>query len=348
MKRSERYLELDAIRGLAAIAVVFYHYTFRYPKLFPNNFESHYQFSYGNLGVELFFILSGFVIFMSIQKVKSPFEFLTKRFIRLYPTYWIAMIFTFLIVSIFGLAGKEVTINEFLINTTMLQYGLQIPSVDGVYWSLFHELMFYFLMAALFRFIKTKYLILFSLLWLTMSLGNYFFHLKGISLLLNLTYTPLFLGGIYFYKLTVEEKSRVNIIFPIICYIVYFIIIDAKIDRIFTERLIILGFFILFYLNAFNALKFIAIKPLIFLGNISYALYLVHQNMGYIVLNKLYTYFGTYQILIFIPIVLSIVVAYCITEYLEKPIGKYLRKKAIVFFTQNDKKLYFKNFITKL
>ena len=348
MNSKVRFLELDAIRGLAAIAVVLYHYTFRYPKLYADDFETYYKFAYGNLGVELFFILSGFVIFMSLQKVKSPFEFLTKRFIRLYPTYWIAMIFTFLMVTIFGLAGKEVTINEFLINITMLQYGLQIPSVDGVYWSLFHELMFYFLMAASFRFIKSKYFILFTLLWLSMSLGNYYYHLKGINLLLNLEYAPLFLGGIYFYKLTVDEKSRVNIIFPIICYFVYFIIIEANVDRVFTERLIILGFFGLFYLNAFNALKFIAIKPLIFLGNISYALYLVHQNLGYILLNELYAYFGRHQILIFIPIALSIVVAYFITEYLEKPIGKKLRKKAIRLFKMHDKKLSFKDLITKL
>jgi peptidoglycan/LPS O-acetylase OafA/YrhL len=65
------------------------------------------------------------------------------------------------------------------------------------------------------------------------------------------------------------------------------------------------------------------------LGNISYALYLVHQNMGYLVLNKLYAYFGTFQILICVPIIFSIVVAYFITKYLEKPIGKYLHKKNV-------------------
>ena len=83
----------------------------------------------------------------------------------------------------------------------------------------------------------------------------------------------------------------------------------------------------MFYLYAFNYLRFIAIKPLIFLGNISYALYLVHQNLGYIILNKLYAYFGEFQVLICVPIILSIVVAYFITKYLEKPVGKYLRRK---------------------
>lgn len=327
MKIKERYKELDAIRGIAAISVVLYHYTFRYLKLYPHEFDTYYKFSYGNLGVELFFILSGFVIFMSLQKAKNPFEFLTKRFIRLYPTYWIAMIFTFLVVSQFGLAGREITINEFLINTTMLQYGVQIPSVDGVYWSLFHELMFYFLMAAAFRLVVSRYLMVFSLLWLALSLFNNYYHITGVNLLLNLQYTPLFLAGIYFYKLTSKEKSKINIIMPLICCVVYLIIIKSDSDRIFNERLIVLGFFFMFYLNSFNRLKFISLKPLIFLGHISYALYLIHQNFGYVILNKLYAYYGSHQILILIPIICSIIIAFIITEYLEKPICKYLRNK---------------------
>lgn len=344
MKAKVRFLELDAIRGIAAIAVVFYHYTFRHLKLYPHDLlHSQYKFAYGNLGVELFFILSGFVIFMSIQKVKNPFEFLIKRFIRLYPTYWIAAIFTGFLLFIFGLSGKEVSISEFFVNLTMLQYGLQIPSVDGVYWSLFHELMFYFLMAASFSVVRSKHFLLFSVFWLALSLGNFYYHVKGVSLLLNLSYTPLFLGGIYFYKLNNEAKSKINTFFPIICYAVYFIIIDAHAERVFAERLIVLGFFVLFYLNSFDLLKFIAIKPLIFLGNISYALYLVHQNMGYIVLNKLYAYFGAHQGLIFIPIALSIGVAYFITEYLEKPLGKYFRKRASQFYKFGDKKLAFRS-----
>ena len=80
-------------------------------------------------------------------------------------------------------------------------------------------------------------------------------------------------------------------------------------------------------IDRFNRLKFISLKPLIFLGHISYALYLIHQNFGYVILNKLYAYYGSHQILILIPIICSIIIAFIITEYLEKPICKYLRNK---------------------
>lgn len=248
------------------------------------------------------------------------------------------MILTFLVVSYFGLPGKEVSNYAFLINFTILQYGLQIPSVDGVYWSLFHELMFYFLIAFLFRLVRTKYLFYLSFFWLLLTLINWVYHINGLSLLLNLSYAPLFLGGIYFYKLSVE-RTKINAILPGVCCLVYLIIIDSSPDRIFIDRLITVGFYVFFYLYTFNRLKFIAIKPLIFLGNISYPLYLIHQNFGYIILRKLYSIFGTYQILILIPIVLSIGFAYLLTEYLEKPVIRYLRSFIVRLQVIKERKL---------
>lgn len=57
MNETKRFLELDALRGIAAISVVFYHYASRFVKLYPQDFDSYFKFTYGNLGVELFFIL---------------------------------------------------------------------------------------------------------------------------------------------------------------------------------------------------------------------------------------------------------------------------------------------------
>ena len=82
-----RIYELDAFRGIAAMAVVLYHYSTRYNEIF--DVTSFLNFSFGWMGVPLFFILSGFVITLSVNRCKSPFEFLYRRFIRLYPTYWI-------------------------------------------------------------------------------------------------------------------------------------------------------------------------------------------------------------------------------------------------------------------
>ncbi len=322
MKSNNRFLEIDALRGFAAISVVIYHYTARYIKLYPSDFDHYFKLLHGNLGVELFFIISGFVIFLTVQKTETPFRFLIKRFIRLYPTYWICLLFSYIITNSYGLQGKETTFYDLLINFSMLQYGLLVPSIDGVYWSLFHELMFYFLIAFSFKFVKTKKLYVFTGLWLILYIINGIYHIRGVNLILNLEYAPLFISGMYFYKLTTEKKKLETLLIPLVSFILY-VVFNESIE----ENIIIFFIFSLFYLNAYGKLKFIAYKPLLFLGSISYALYLIHQNLGYILLNELYAYFGNYQILIIIPLIVSILLAYVITEYLEKPILNYLRKK---------------------
>ncbi|HTK57695.1 MAG TPA: acyltransferase, partial [Sphingomicrobium sp.] len=72
-----RLKSIDMIRGLAATAVVFHH--------------SHGQSSIGKIGVDFFFVVSGFVIFHSAQG-RSAAEFLGARFWRIFPLYWIAVI----------------------------------------------------------------------------------------------------------------------------------------------------------------------------------------------------------------------------------------------------------------
>ena len=66
-KSNKRYLELDALRGLAAVFVMLFHYT--------QGKDVSEVFNLGVTGVDLFFLISGFVIFMSINKVSSGREF---------------------------------------------------------------------------------------------------------------------------------------------------------------------------------------------------------------------------------------------------------------------------------
>ncbi len=99
-------------------------------------------FKYGYLGVDIFFIISGFVISLSI-KHNSLRKFIAFRFTRLYPIYWVAVFLTFLITLIFGAPRYSADFNQFVINLTMFQNYLGIKSIDGVYWSLFVEMKFY-------------------------------------------------------------------------------------------------------------------------------------------------------------------------------------------------------------
>ena len=134
---NSRILELDALRGIAIIAVMLYHYTSRYVRLYGFHNTPPLEFWYGRLGVEFFFIVSGFLIFMTLTKTKNSLDFIIARFSRLYPVFWASALFTFLIVSIFSLPGREVNgLKAVLSNLTMVPNLLGYPLIDGAYWFL--------------------------------------------------------------------------------------------------------------------------------------------------------------------------------------------------------------------
>lgn len=150
MPERRRLWVLDGLRGLAALAVVAYHYLNRGPNLYHELGPSHAWIMWGQYGVQLFFIISGFVIFDSARE-STTWRFSANRVIRLYPAYWLAVILTFTVVTSFGLPGRETTLPVALFNLTMLPGFFGIPYVDGAYWTLAVELTFYVAIALLAR-----------------------------------------------------------------------------------------------------------------------------------------------------------------------------------------------------
>ncbi len=153
---SGRIAEVDALRGIAAAIVVLYHYTQRYgefaaslPEQYPIAGEPFFKVPWGHFGVQLFFMISGFVILMTVMKVKSVGEFALLRFVRLYPAFWTACIVTFAITHAFDLPLREVSPAWAAINLTMVPDMFKVPYIDAVYWTLQQEMMFYVVMGVM-------------------------------------------------------------------------------------------------------------------------------------------------------------------------------------------------------
>jgi peptidoglycan/LPS O-acetylase OafA/YrhL len=218
-----RIKELDALRGLAALAVVFYHYTTQYDKLFGHTVGLNWQLPYGSFGVQLFFMISGFVIFLTLDRITKPMDFVVSRASRLYPPYWSAIIMTTAIVWTFGLHGEERNLFTTLTNFTMIQGVFEIPDVDGVYWTLLYELIFYCIIFTFFKwgnFKKIHWLIIIGLLINILNSTVDWIPWK-IQLFLLLQYNHLFSAGIIFYLIKKEEINKQYALSLLLCLIAH-------------------------------------------------------------------------------------------------------------------------------
>lgn len=219
-KLPTRFYEIDLLRFIAAISVVFYHYAFigvTRPDYNPLVFPALVPIAkYGYLGVELFFIISGYVVLLSAQG-KTVRQFFVSRVTRLYPAYWVACTLTFLVKIIWG-AGANANLlmagdlgagpMQYVYNMTMFQHFLGIRDMDGPYWSLAIELTFYFLISLLMGYYLLRYVDWFLLLWLVyVALPKVAYSGTLFTELFFRGYAPYFIAGMLFY-LVQQPKGR--------------------------------------------------------------------------------------------------------------------------------------------
>lgn len=143
---------LDLLRLLAVGAVILYHYGFWGPASHGTPQVALPVFGpiaqYGFLGVPIFFAISGFVIAYSAEG-RTPLNFVIARFSRIYPTFVFCMTLTFVATIMFGADHFEVTARQWLANLFIAAPVLGQPYVDTSYWSLVIEVVFYAWVAVL-------------------------------------------------------------------------------------------------------------------------------------------------------------------------------------------------------
>ena len=145
----QRMLALDLLRLVAAAAVWLYHCCY----LDPVFHEAPYHVAptlssfarYGYLGVPVFFMISGFVIAASARG-RSRLGFVRARAIRLYPAFLIALIPTLIALTA---SGQTISWSQLLANLTMVPRIFKYEYLDGVYWSLMFEILFYAYVASI-------------------------------------------------------------------------------------------------------------------------------------------------------------------------------------------------------
>jgi peptidoglycan/LPS O-acetylase OafA/YrhL len=325
-KTKDRLEALDALRGLACLGILLYHYTIRFHQVFSGQPGDMLESRWFNS--RFFFLISGFVIFLTLSRTRRAVDFAVSRFSRLYPAYWTAVIFTFLLLTIFPLPERIPSLGGALVNLTMLQFWFRVPDVDGVYWTLAIELSFYGLMLVIFKLGWLKHINLFGVAWMILQVTRTFLaHLLGhnipnyIGWSLSLDYWHLFFAGIVFYQIRTDGLTPARL-----GYLAAALLTQGILHG-YEAMIVAAGFFAVFFLFVYNALNFLAVKPLLFFGTISYSLYLVHQNLGYVVLRHLLPLGVPFWLAVSVATVLSILVATLLTYLIERPSMRGIRRR---------------------
>jgi len=318
-----RYVEVDVLRGLAAFWVVLSHYLpywNRYlgptPTIVPNE--------WGVYAVKLFFLISGFVIFMTLDRCKSVADFTVLRFSRLYPAYWATLVLaTVVSVLVFG---RRFGLGGFVANATMLEDFLGYPRFDNIYWTLTVEISFYLIAGFLFALGLHRRTLLFVVVWLVIAaIWVLIFqqtdtdHRHWLALLFALDFSPYFGMGIVLFDVTKHGWSAARAGVVGLAFATEFLIAG------WVGLCVALIVVILFVLAIRGNLRFLVSKATLWLGAISYALFLVHRNLGYESLDWLHEHHVSLAVAVPVTILGALAIATLVTYGVEKPSLQHIR-----------------------
>ncbi|MBB4891968.1 peptidoglycan/LPS O-acetylase OafA/YrhL [Streptomyces olivoverticillatus] len=320
---------------MAALMVVVFHYVALRggwgqdpANVFPN---AHLVARYGFLGVEVFFLISGFVICMSTWG-RSLGDFVVSRACRIYPAYWVAIFLTAGVVTLWPQVRSVKNWDVVLTNLTMLQQGLGVWDVDGVYWTLFIELKFYVLFAIVVATgVTYRKCVLFCGLWTVAAVSAGQVDNKLLDMWAMPLYSPYFIAGIAFYlmhrfKPTALLWGIVGISLLLAEHHVPKRVADNTNSTIATWPAT-LGVFLAFVLMALIAtgkLNRIQWPWLAKAGALTYPLYLLHQYIGMTIIHGLRTRVPA-PLLVAGLMVVMLFAAWLLHRYVERPLGKRMR-----------------------
>lgn len=352
---TNRYTVLDSYRALAALYVVCFHYFYRWSELptteqlIPSTpiLSSSAVVQYGYLGVEFFFIISGFVIALTLNSTRTISDFAVKRFARLFPAMLICAGFTFAVVKLLAVEPfSEVGLVDFLPSLTFISpqvfnklLGLESDWISGVYWSLFIEVKFYFYAAIIYflspkRFLTNFFWFSFGLCavyWVSVTSGH-----GVVANLLDILFFPkyvfLFVAGMTFQSAHRSEGKPTNVVVAIgVFSLIYSVFVYSPLNPVQSSNILamamIVVFYALFVLFVIDARVLVLLKfrLLAKIGAASYSLYLLHESVGVSVIRRLNEDVLSSGVWPFVAIVMVVILSIVFYEFIETPARRIIR-----------------------
>lgn len=327
-EQGSRLAQIDGLRGLAAALVIAFHYTARYQDKFGFVSAPPARFDVGLLGVQLFFVISGFVIFMTAERARHPLHFVVSRLSRLFPTFWLCVLLTGGLMWLVRAPMQPVPVLHLLGNLTMIPGLLQLQPVDGVYWSLEVELIFYAWVLVLTSTASLRRVEPVLIGWLFLSVLNAASVSHGwgrvpelVQHLLLLRWIPWFALGMLVYRV----HGRPHVTQPqLIAAVLAITSIDEEAGA--QTALIALGCALLVWRASIGRLPLLGRWLPVSLGAISYPLYLCHQHIGWMIMHGSQANHWSAGASIALACVVTLALAGLLHLLVELPLSRDLRR----------------------
>lgn len=339
---------LTGLRFLAAFYVFIFHINLRQSFDFLN--ESLLSIiSQGAVGVNIFFVLSGFILFYTYYDKPVNFsEFILKRLAKIYPVYLAGFIICFLLVKIMHI--KVTNFFEILI-MNLLMFQSYLPKFAQEWygsgsWSISTEFFFYLCFPVFLHFIlkfsKKKLMLFLALTFLCSILPGILFNLKIINFGLSYAFPPSriweFISGMLTAALVFKHGVRINniLIFIILLFsIIFFFSVGKKLEGYVVQNIIVIPIMITILISTTtmkkHVLGFLGSKPFEYLGKISYSFYIVQiPIMIFLDNNSDFIDNSTFIIIFFTNLIAAIILYHTI----ELPFHKFLNKKIKQIFVK--------------
>lgn len=347
--------QLTFTRFLAAIAIVIFHYG---DTIFPFSVESiAFIFQQANVGVSYFFILSGFVMILaygSKNKIDAA-TYLKNRFARIYPIFFLAII---MLLAYFIIRSLTIDYSGLLLNIMLIQSWIpgKALSFNGPGWSLSTELLFYCTFPFLFNYIYKRYdykklvapILIFWLLsqiilqlFATPEIKNdisakshnffYYFPLMHLNEFLMGN-----LAGLFFIQRLRNKKHQVDL-YILLIFSLFTLILKYNSWLVLHNGMLMIVFIpliVLFSINNGIITTLFNKKIFIFLGEISFSIYILQKPvylwMRY--LTKTLAGINEESAIFYIYLIALIVISAIFYHFIETPLREKIKQIRLSIF----------------
>lgn len=346
MAQQNRIDYLDGMRGLAILAVIAYHYFAQIDGVAISDFYNlHTPLYYGYLSVPLFFVISGYVIFMTLDKTPDLLGFLVRRWIRLFPAMLIASLAIPAIAYVFPyrFGGMPQLIDlvpglTFLgSNIVSALTGMPTEGLEGGFWTVYVEVRFY-VMFGIFYYVLGKKKAFYAMTALSFTLliflliapllgGNNVVRAQSLFGKMLIGYhLPWFLLGMYVYLFNFQAQRILLVLIAGNALAFNLTSVGSALATLALMALIVGAF------TTPAVQAFFRTRVLLFLGFISYPLYLFNDSIGRGIVLALYEKFGEqvpFEAFGFVALGIVVPPVWCVAKYVEPAMQRWLKRRLL-------------------